>query len=233
MEKIQIQKDSRILIIAPHPDDETYGCGGVLLTYKGQCDVVLLAYGETGNPNWTKDRTRRVRRDEFRKAMEMAGAANVIELGITNKRVDENLSEITGLDYSAYDYIFVPSRKDQHPDHRCVLRAVKHSRSLRKDTVILQYEMWGMMEKPTHYLDITGKIEDKEELMLVYKSQEERIPYCSKIKAKDYYRAMGTYDKKCQYAEVFYLEPAWNKRFVSAVKEATGSVLKSIALKIR
>ena len=120
MEKLQISSDSRILIIAPHPDDETYGCGGILLTYRGQCDVLLLAYGETGNPNWTKDRTLRVRRLEFREAMKMVGANVVAELGITNKKVDENLREITELDYSRYDYIFIPSRRDIHPDHKCV-----------------------------------------------------------------------------------------------------------------
>lgn len=233
MEKIKISSDSRILIIAPHPDDETYGCGGVLLTYKGQCDVVLLAYGETGNPNWTKDRTLRVRRQEFRTAMDMAGAGIVAELGIANRRVSENLDRISELDYSKYDYIFCPNRSDKHGDHSCVLSAVKKAKMLRKDTVILQYEMWGALPDATHYLDISDVIDDKEKLMLCYKSQEERIPYSARIRARDYYKALETYDKTCQYVELFYQEPPMIKVIGKNIRGAFERFLKSIALLFR
>lgn len=233
MEKLQISSDSRILVIAPHPDDETYGCGGVLLKHRGQCDVVLLAYGETGNPNWTKDRTLRVRRDEFRTAMEMAGTTIVAELGIPNKKVDENLRQISDLDYSKYDYVFVPNRKDIHPDHSSVIKAVKKAKTLKKSTVILQYEMWGALSGATHYLDISDVIDEKEKLMLCYKSQEERIPYCSRIKARDFYRVLETFDKKCQYAELFYQEPAGSILFKNTLKDTARNIFKSVALLFR
>lgn len=233
MEKLQINSDSRILVIAPHPDDETYGCGGVLLKYRGQCDVVLLAYGETGNPNWTKDRTLRVRREEFRTAMKLAGATIVAELGITNRKVEDNLKQIIGLDYSQYDYIFVPNRKDIHPDHRCVLSAVKKAKTLKKSAVILQYEMWGAMPESTHYLDISDVIDDKERLMLSYKSQEERLPYCARIKARDYYRVLEAFDKHCDYAELFYLEPSAWSRFRKALRENVRNILKGFTYKLR
>lgn len=233
MEKLQISPDSRILIIAPHPDDETYGCGGVLLKHRGQCDVVLLAYGETGNPNWTKDRTLRVRREELRTAMEMAGATIVAELGIPNKKVDENLGKISGLDYSHYDYIFLPNRRDIHPDHNCVYKAVKRAKTLKNSAVVLQYEMWGTMLGATHYLDISDVMEDKEKLMLCYKSQEERIPYCARIKARDYYRVLETFDKKCQYAELFYQEPSGIVLFKSRLKDSIRNIGKSVALMFR
>ena len=233
MEKLQISSDSRILIITPHPDDETYGCGGVLLKYRGQCDVVLLAYGETGNPGWTKDRTLRIRRDEFRTAMEMAGANIVAELGIPNKKVDENLRQISGLDYSKYDYVFVPNRKDIHPDHSCVLGAVKKAKTLRNNAVILQYEMWGGMPAITHYLDISDVMDEKEQLMLCYKSQEERIPYCERVKARDFYRVLETFDKKCRYAELFYLEPAGFVLFKNELKHVSSNMFKRIVLWFR
>lgn len=233
MEKLQISSDSRILIIAPHPDDETYGCGGILLTYRGQCDVVLLAYGETGNPNWTKDRTLRVRRLEFREAMKMAGANVVAELGITNKKVDENLREITELDYSKYDYIFIPSRRDIHPDHKCVWKAVRRAKTLKKNVYLLQYEMWGTMPNATHYLDASRVYEEKEKLMLCYKSQEERIPYCARIKARDFYRVLETFDKKCQYVELFYLEPSGIAALKNWLKEVIEHWIKNVALLFR
>ncbi|MBQ6587160.1 MAG: PIG-L family deacetylase [Butyrivibrio sp.] len=233
MIKLQIGSNNKILVIAPHPDDETYGCGGVLSIYKGQCDVVLLAYGETGNPNWTKDRTLRVRREEFRTAMKMAGATIVAEFGIANRRVSENLGQITNFDYSKYDYIFVPNRKDKHGDHSCVLRALRKCKTLKKGVTILQYEMWGALPDATHYLDISDVIDEKEKLMLCYKSQEERIPYCARIKARDYYKALETYDKKCQYAELFYLEPSGIARLGVNVKDAIRHLSKDIAVRFR
>jgi LmbE family N-acetylglucosaminyl deacetylase len=233
MVKLQISSNNKILVIAPHPDDETYGCGGVLSIYKGQCDVILLAYGETGNPNWTKDRTLRVRCEEFRNAMKMADATIAAEFGITNRRVSENLEQIIQFDYSKYDYIFVPNRRDRHGDHSCVLRALKKSRTLKKGVTILQYEMWGALPNATHYLDISNVIDEKEKLMLCYKSQEERIPYCARIKARDYYKALETYDKKCQYAELFYLEPSWITTLGVKVKNVIGYWAKNVALRFR
>ncbi len=233
MEKLHFNSDSRILIIAPHPDDETYGCGGVMLQHRGQCDVVLLAYGETGNPGWTKDRTLRVRREEFRTAVKMAGARIIAEFGIPNRKVYENAKLISELDYSEYDYIFVPNRKDKHPDHNCVVKAVRRARSLKKGVVILQYEMWGQLPDVTHYVDITDVIDGKEKLMLCYKSQEERLPYCARIKARDYYKAIETYDKKCQYAELFYLEPGAMTRFGKNMRFFFSELFKYIALLFR
>lgn len=233
MIKLQINADKRILVIAPHPDDETYGCGGVLSRYKGQCDVVLLAYGETGNPNWTKDRTLRVRREEFHTAMKMTEATIVAEFGIANRRVSEKLGQITKFDYSKYDYIFVPNRKDKHGDHNCVLRALRKSKTLKKGVTLLQYEMWGALPDATHYLDITDVIDEKERLMLCYKSQEERLPYCDRIKARDYYKALETYDKKCQYAELFYLEPSGIITAGRKVKAAIMDWAKDIAVRFR
>ena len=32
----------RTLVVAPHPDDEVLGCGGLLAKYPGQCEVVVM-----------------------------------------------------------------------------------------------------------------------------------------------------------------------------------------------
>ena len=36
-----INENDRILIVSPHPDDESIGCGGVMSLYRGHCDVLL------------------------------------------------------------------------------------------------------------------------------------------------------------------------------------------------
>ncbi|MBO4323765.1 MAG: PIG-L family deacetylase [Clostridia bacterium] len=45
---LKIKPSDKILIVAPHPDDETLGCGGLLAKYGPQCDVLLVSNGELG-----------------------------------------------------------------------------------------------------------------------------------------------------------------------------------------
>ena len=44
-----IQSTDKILVVAPHPDDETIGLGGLLLLYGEQIDVLVLTDGSKGN----------------------------------------------------------------------------------------------------------------------------------------------------------------------------------------
>ena len=51
----------KILIIAPHPDDETLGCGGTILKHKVNGDKIfwLIATSMQKNDNWTKTQIRK------------------------------------------------------------------------------------------------------------------------------------------------------------------------------
>ena len=46
--KLSFSSKDRILIVAPHPDDEAIGCGGILALYGDQCDVLILTDGSKG-----------------------------------------------------------------------------------------------------------------------------------------------------------------------------------------
>ena len=70
----------RMVVVAPHPDDEILGCGGLLHHAVGQgidVSVVAVTDGEAcypGEPWWTPERLRSARRAEL--------AAALGELGI-------------------------------------------------------------------------------------------------------------------------------------------------------
>ena len=48
MEFLEIKPNDKCLIIAPHADDESIGCGGILLKYLQNCEVVVLTDGGKG-----------------------------------------------------------------------------------------------------------------------------------------------------------------------------------------
>lgn len=213
MQELKVGKNNRILIIAPHPDDEVFCCGSVLMNYAGQCDVVLLTYGEKGNPGWSESETAYARREEFRNVMKRLEVHKYIEFKIPDSKIDEEIQRLKKIPFFRYDYIFLPNRYDIHPDHNCIYRFVKQRTDRQKvKPVIFEYEMWGMFRKPSHYIDITGRIDEKKELMRSYKSQEIYINYCDRIVALNYFRAIEISD--ADYIECFYTPPQQKKSHI-------------------
>lgn len=67
---LAIKPTDKICILAPHADDETIGCGGLLALYGPQCDVILLTDGAKGGDRSKPDEVRRVREAEFEEVMQ-------------------------------------------------------------------------------------------------------------------------------------------------------------------
>ena len=68
-----IKETEKILIVAPHPDDESIGTGGLLSLYSNQCDVIVMTDGRYGNTEIPPDQMREIRKKEFCQAMKKAG----------------------------------------------------------------------------------------------------------------------------------------------------------------
>ena len=47
----ELNKTDKCLVIAPHPDDECIGCGGIMALYPGQCNIILVTDGEAVDEN--------------------------------------------------------------------------------------------------------------------------------------------------------------------------------------
>lgn len=205
MKKLLIPKGKEILIIAPHPDDETFCCSGILINYARQCDVVLLTDGGLGNPDWSQDRTARIRKKEFVEVMRSLGVHRYITLGIKDGKVNNNKKYLLKIPYEKYDYIFVPNRYDKHSDHKCIYHIVKKACKWRHSHAYLfEYEMWGTFRNATHYMDLSNIMVRKQELMQMYKSQNIYIDYSKRIQALNYYRAIEL--KNISFVECYFNE---------------------------
>ncbi|HEY1429527.1 MAG TPA: PIG-L family deacetylase, partial [Candidatus Tumulicola sp.] len=123
----------RLLVVAPHPDDDVIGCGGTLfaLVRSGvQPTIVYVTDGSASHPNSIKfppPKLAALRKCEAREALR--------ELGVRTKPIfldvpDGTLSELDPSARShvierladvisslAIDTVFGPWKHDPHPDH--------------------------------------------------------------------------------------------------------------------
>lgn len=189
--ELKINKQDRILILTPHPDDESIGCGGLLLRYAGQCDVILLTDGAKGNRDWSEEKTCKVRKKEFQKVMKWLGVRKYGMLNIPDLRLSEYKGRLDKIDLRGYDYVLVPGRNETHPDHKVVYDEIRKNIKRRRITVkLLEYEVWTPMVEPSHYLDITEIVGRKKSLIQIYQSALMHIDYDRRITALNYYRGI-------------------------------------------
>ncbi|MEL6649681.1 MAG: PIG-L deacetylase family protein [Bacteroidota bacterium] len=200
MEELQFEESDRILILAPHPDDESIGCGGLLLQYAAQCDVVVLTDGRHGGkPGQSESEVIAIRQKVMASAMEFADVNNLMFLGVEDGKLAENFDKFSELGLTGYNIIVCPHMNDNHPDHACVYDFLQQ---LKFKAKVVMYELWSTIAQPSHYLDISKVVEEKKRLISFHRSQVEQVDYVSKITGLNCYRGMLVYPA-IAYAEAY------------------------------
>ncbi|MEL5993172.1 PIG-L deacetylase family protein [Hymenobacter segetis] len=131
------------VVVAPHPDDEALGCGGLLalLRQAGQpVAAVLVSDGTMSHPNsvlFSAPARQAVRTAEFRHALTILGAdaREPLLLNLPDGRVPasptepgftESVAQLREfLEHHQTETVLVPWRRDPHPDHRATAQLVQ------------------------------------------------------------------------------------------------------------
>lgn len=224
--EVNFLQSDRILVISPHQDDETIGCGGLLALYGKQCDVLLLTDGRYGNIKQYKNTKElvEIRNKEFSKVMKMAKVNKFFMLNIENNKLYKHKKIVKNFDLSPYDYIFIPNRYEDQEDHKVVYKIVK---SMPKTGKIYEYEVWTPLQRPSWFLDISKVIEKKKKMLLTYKSQQEDKNYCDSTIGLNKYR--GIYNNY-KYAEAYSY--SYYNRFTSSVYSILPQSIKNKIISI-
>ena len=173
MEELIIPKTAKILIIAPHPDDESIGCGGVLAKYYSQSKVLLLTNGCKGHKNdLTDSECAKIRHNEFVSAMQSLNIEIISECGLVDGDLANHLKEIPEIDLSRFDYIFIPHKNEAHRDHRAAFEYFDHLYQQKYcNAKMFGYEISRPIATPTHYVEVNTCINTKKDLINHYSSQ--------------------------------------------------------------
>lgn len=194
----------RVLIIAPHPDDETLGAGGTIAKFaeQGHEVSVLIVSGHLP-PLYTRgDYDTTV--NEARAAFEILGVANSSFLEIPATMIgSEPISVVNGRIVAVVTeiapHIVLCPFPDRHVDHRQVFESVMVATrpvgAGKTIELIAAYETlsethWNAPQiepnfVPNWIVDITGQMERKNRALKCYKSQMQVFPGARSLEAAD------------------------------------------------
>lgn len=200
-----------VLVIAPHPDDESIGCGGTIRLHTARGDrvaAVFLTSGELGLKHLPREQARRIREREAEAAAEVLGVGALAFLRRPDWFVGEEVGEVAGrlapiLEREAPQIVYLPHASEWHPDHQAALPVVRTA--LRTGEIpaltLLTYEVWTPLSKYDHVEDVTPAMASKLRAVRCYRSQLEGFRYDHAIHGLNRYR--GVLAARCRYAEVF------------------------------
>lgn len=191
------------MVIAPHPDDETLGCGGALLRFRREgCRLAwLIVTDMTAEVGFTPAQI--ARRDaEIEKVGKVYGFDAIDRLGFATTRLDAipmaQLSRSIGKAVAAFQphTLLVPFGNDNHTDHQVVFKASASCfKWFRFSSVkkVLAYETPSETDQavvskaktfsPNVFVDISKEVSRKIAVMKIYKSEFAKFPFPRSEKA--------------------------------------------------
>ena len=226
---------SRVLVISPHPDDESVGCGGTIRMHVLQKDdvhVVFLTSGEKGGHGLAPKEAARVREQEAHAAAEILGISH-IEFWRQRDgalRANSYMAKLLREKIEGWkpDLLYVPHGGEMHPDHRASARLVRRTLSdLPRESrpVVRMYEVWTPMQRMDHVIDISPYMDAKIAAIRAHQSQCSVMRFDEAAPALNRYRGeMHSGWPAAQYAEIFteMREPHLTLKGVDATDDDAG-----------
>lgn len=215
----------KVLVISAHPDDEALGCGGTLLRHKNTGNDIywIIVTGMYKSTEYTNEKislreleinnvVKQLKIKEVYQLNYPTASLNPVDLQTLIPKISEIFKNIKPA------IIYCPNRSDAHSDHGIVFdAAMACTKSFRHPYIreVLMYECLSETEfapalsenafMPNCFVDISNEIEDKIQLVNIYKSELGEHPF---PRSERNIRALATYRGAIAgvgYAEAFQL----------------------------
>jgi len=215
----------RITVLAPHMDDDVFGCGGTLaLSARAGCQVttVYLTDGSKGyDPVVAQGRSLLEihllesdlvarRSDEARRAGKILGFSEPIFLDLPDGALALTTASTErlalALQRSRPEAIFLPFMTDIHHDHwlaTCLFMAAARAAGIEGTVTCWGYEIWNPSFANT-VVDVSPVYDLKLEAASEFASQSGRFDYARAIEGLNAYRSLLC-GRGYGYAEAFFV----------------------------
>lgn len=218
-----LPEGKKILVLAPHTDDEVIGCGGTLHKHflaGAEITVVYMTDGRKGDPllfnqkipakekNKIERELIKQRREEAYRAARIIGIRHLIfldhpdtELRLNKETIFEMFNILRN---TKPDLVYLPFLTDRHQDHietnKIFIAAIKKGTFNFK---CLGYEVWNPLY-PNYMVEIKDTINIKIKALREYKSQLMHNNYVKAILGLNRYRSIFHLGGN-SYVEAFFL----------------------------
>ena len=170
----------RVLVIAPHPDDETIGAGGVISLHQTAGDRVTVVCVSDGGASRALGLSRSEMVDrrarEFYQAARALGIEKPVWLGLPEGRWDRpSAGRALRSMVEAADVIYAPSCIDYHPEHQAVAQVVADL--VAEDSLVRLFEI-GVPLTPwlvNCVADISSAADLKAQALAQYATQQRTL----------------------------------------------------------
>ena len=180
----------KILVVAPHPDDEVLGCGGIISRYAKQGNQVYVCIATKGCAPLFDEKDNAIDRKECLDAHRILGVKETIFLDFpaamleTVSRNDLNKAFIELIQKVRPDEVYIPHRGDMHADHKMIVDACMVALRPRYKHIVKRIYAYETLSEtdwdipntvnafiPNVFVEITNDIDDKVKAMKAYKHQ--------------------------------------------------------------
>ena len=203
-----------VLVLAPHPDDEVFGCGGAIMQHVAQRNpvtVIIVTDGQAATTHLDEASLLnyiKIRQQESRKASQILGYTNPKFWNIADRTLECNNELIQRLiqviQQNQITQVYAPSVMEVHPDHYALaMLAVEAVKYCGDNVTLAMYEV-GVPLYPNMLLDITSVLQRKSEAIACFNSQLNILDYSHQLQSLNGYRSY-TLSPLVKAAEAYYV----------------------------
>ena len=204
----------KILVIAPHPDDEVLGMGGTIKKLSKKNKIILCVVSEGATAQYKDKKMIKVRRDSCKKTAKILGISQTqfldypdMRLNLSHLDINKKLEEI--IEKYKPEIVYTAPKNDLNLDHQVVfnstLVACRPKSGVKQ---ILCYEIQGNTKvpfAPNVFENIEKEFPYKIKGFKMYKSEIEEFPNPRSIAAIENLAIQRGVESGTKKAEAFEL----------------------------
>ncbi|MBU0754124.1 MAG: PIG-L family deacetylase [Planctomycetes bacterium] len=205
-----------VVVLSPHPDDETIGCGGAMALHAQRGDRVTVVHLTDGSGGGDFKDLARIRKEEVGKACDVLGVERFLSLDFKDGHLlpdqDTATKVLEILRSIKPRVVYAPSAFEIHLDHIATLFLALHCLEQTTDPfTLLLYEVNEVMV-PGFLIDITSVAEKKDRALACFESQISLNDVRTKAMAGSKWRTANVDLLSVTHAEAFIETEAYHLR---------------------